>query len=207
MTTREKIGDDLAFVRAALERQRQFVCDRISPALALGTGLFLVGLSMTKDLVQAGLITDKLADGAVLFLMISYIAALFLTRRSGKAGCATSMTVSEQISHGMPMLIWVGGLLLFVPLLEQLGVPAESRKVILIYFSGVALLIVGARGLLTARYMGIGLLLGGLAKLLPGLAFDDTLIGIGMGGGFILGAWLDRRAIGGVGRSADHVER
>jgi len=198
MTDTERLSDDLAFIRAAVNRQRRVVCEYLPPWLAAGAGGFFFLSALIRDLRLQGVITETIGDGIIIVAMVGLLVALFRNRRrnpGANCGGRQQASLREQLAYGLPALVWLAGFGLFIPVFEQLGVAQDARMPILMLYSAVCLILIGLRGVSAATGMGIGIAVGGAAKTFLAFEYSISFLGLSMALGLIAGAWFDRRAL------------
>lgn len=198
MTDTERLGDDLAYIRAAINRQRRLACEYIPAWLAAGAGGFFFLGAVIKDLRLQGIITETTGDAIIIVAMVGLLLALFRNRRrnpASRCGGRQQASLRERVIYGLPALVFLAGLGLFIPVFEQLGIAQDARMPIIMLYSAVCLILIGLRGVSAATGMGLGLAVGMMVKIFLAFAYSTTVFGLCIALGLIAGAWADRRAL------------
>lgn len=201
MTETEKLRDDLAYVRAAVNRQRRFACEVLPLWLAATIGAMFVGLTVIKDLETMGRVSESLTDGAVIAVaviaMIALVSHSKLRRRAtGRPGHERPKPDRRQKRQSaLQALIFVTGYWVLNHALDQAGISGKQDDIISFTYLAACMMLMGLGGLHLLLWFGVGAGAGALALLLFDIAFAKTVVGTCIAVGLVAGAWLDRRAL------------
>jgi len=202
MTETEKLRDDLAYVRAALNRQRRFACEVLPLWLAATIGALFVGLTMIKDLETMGRVSESVTDSAVIVVAVIGMIAVLIKhagrrrkeRRQPEYDRPRPDRWHKQQSSLQALIFIVGyGVLNYA--LDQAGISGKMDDIISFTYLAACMMLMGLGGLHLLLWFGVGAGAGAIALLFFDIAFAKTVVGIFIAAGLITGAWLDRRAL------------
>jgi len=200
MTESDKLRDDLAYVRAAIDRQRRVVSNYLPIWLAAVLGALFVGLTLIKDLETMGRVSESWMDGAVIAVaVIGMIAVLSHARRKRKTGQPEHDRPGpdrwQKRQSSLQALIFIAGYGVLNYALDQADVTGKMDDIISFTYLAACMMLMGLGGLNLLLWFGFGAGVGALGLLFLDIAYLKTVVGSCIAAGLMTGAWLDRRAL------------
>jgi len=201
MTDSHKLQDDLAYVRAAVDRQRRLTCEYLPVWLAITIGGLLVALTLVRDLVTLGHIGENVLDWAIIVFAVAGIGGVVthaMRKRAGsseRTGGASQLKAREKRLASLQALVFVSGLLVLNYALDQGGIGGRTEDIITFTYVGVCMTLMGLSGLHILLWFGVGTAVGTLAFAFLDIDFAKTMFGVCLATGLVFGSWLDRRAL------------
>ena len=199
MSGTERLRDDLAYVRAAVERQREALCRVIPMWFAALIAAFMVALAVIGDLRSQGLVPDAASD---LLKTIGFagLVTILLSRRFRRDRGSRSATTPapgrrQQMRQAIPFLIFAAGLAFIQIYASESDIADAAFRPVLLSYVAVGFMLIGHGGLRLLFWMGAGLAVATLGYVAFDTEFKRTLLGLGFSGGVMLGSWLDRRLL------------
>ena len=201
MTESDKLKDDLAYVRAAIDRQRRLACEVLPLWLAAVIGSAFVGLAFLKDLQTLGHVSETAMDVTVVAAAAVALGAVVFRKRHGLdrkesvQDLTSAFDTSQKRRMALQAATFIGGMIFLNHVLDQAGVPDRAADVIIFTYLAISMILMGLGGLHMLLWFGLGMAGGALAFWFLDIAFVKTTLGLCLAGGLIVGAWLDRQAL------------
>lgn len=201
MTTSEKLSDDLAYVRAAIDRQRKMLCDALPLWAALSIGAYLILVAVLGDLKSFGHVSDSLLDIVTLSGAALLMAMLFLqdrrlrARRRETGATASTLDRAQRRKFVLQTATFMAAIVIFNLIGDQSGIPSDIAKTYQLLLMATCLILIGLNGLNMILWLGLGLALGGVGDFYLDIEWPRTLLASSGALGIMTGAALDRRAL------------
>ncbi|RMD90650.1 MAG: hypothetical protein D6807_01310 [Alphaproteobacteria bacterium] len=199
MTENERLKDDLAYVRAAIDRQRQILCHAIPFWFAGLIAAFMVVLGAVGDLYRQGVLPESASDivklGGFVGLVTILLSRALRERRDRLTDGATRPRQRGQARQVVPFLIFVAGLAFIQIYASTAGIGGAAFKPVIIAYVAVSFMLLGHNGLRLLLWMGAGLAAATLVYVAFDSEFPRTILGVGFAAGILLGSWFDRRLL------------
>ncbi|MFZ5608793.1 MAG: hypothetical protein ACOY99_04195 [Pseudomonadota bacterium] len=197
----DKISEDLAFVRAALDRQRRTLSSFVPVWFAALIGVFFIGSTLLADLDARALVTATFRDWyktiALAVLVIGLSSRAYARRGAGSDCAAARLPWRARAVIVLPWIAFGAGILMVQRVGVAAGLAEEVVRPFLLTQAALAMVLIGLGGLGIFLGFGLGLALGTLSLVYANLAYPYTALGVLVAAGLVLGAWADHRAIAG----------
>ncbi|WP_281300109.1 MULTISPECIES: hypothetical protein [unclassified Iodidimonas] len=201
MTTSEKLSDDLAYVRTAINRQRKMLCDALPFWAAVSIAIFLVLLAVLSDLDRAGTLSEQITDtfalagGTAIVIMLLFQERKVRARRQATGATASPLDRSQRRKFFYQAATFLIATLIFSLMADQFSLDPEIAGHYQIILMAACLVLIGLNGLNIMLWFGLGLALGGLGTFYLDIEWSKTLLASSSALGILIGTALDRRAL------------
>ena len=200
MTETDRLRDDLAYVRAAIDRQREILCHAIPMWFAGLIAAFLLALAFIGDLRSQGLVPDTAFDLLKIVGFVGLVTILLgrsfrRDRRGGRSARTSPAGRHEQVRQAIPFLVFLAGLAFIQLYADAAGIAGAAFRPVLLGYVAVGFMLMGHGGLRLLFWMGAGLAVATVGYVALDIDFKRTLLGLGFAGGVMFGSWLDRRLL------------
>ncbi|MFQ5347819.1 MAG: hypothetical protein ACE5ED_08240 [Rhodothalassiaceae bacterium] len=199
MTDNERLKDDLAYVRAAIDRQREILCHAIPFWFAGLIAVFLMVLAVVGDLQAQGVLPESVFDIVKLAGFVGLVTVLLSRalgeKRGRRAEKATRPRQRGQARQVVPFLIFVAGLAFIQLYADAAGLGGAALKPVIFAYVAVSFMLLGYNGLRLLFWMGAGLAAATLVYVGLDSEFQRTILGVGFAAGILLGSWFDQRLL------------
>jgi len=197
-----KVEQDLAYVRAVVDRQRQLICEAVPIWFAALVGLYLAGSSVLRDLADRGAVSPDAREwfgniglGVLLVLLFGLVRRK--RRRDGR-GYGPRLPSREKWHIILPWLAFIAAVLLFAALGSASGLDKAVLRPFFFAMTALAFTIIGLSSIYTVLGFGLGMAVGTIAFAFLNLAFPFSAFGICAGLGLVIGAYADQRRVRGA---------
>lgn len=199
MTESERLRDDLAYVRAAVERQRQAVCDTVPVWFAAAAGGYFLMLALLRDFSVQEVIGKATLEwintiGTAILVVIVLTRAYQHRRRAGSEA-KPRLRWRDQLRQATPFLIFVAGIVFIKFYADAADIDVAAMQPVFIAYVAVSFMLIGLGGLRLLLWMGAGLAVGLLGYVALDPELKRTLLAAGLGTGMVFGSWLDSRML------------
>lgn len=197
-----RVGEDLAYVRAVVERQRELLCEHVPVWFAALIGLWLVCTMSLRDLVDHGMVAENIQEwvgNSGLFIVVAILLWRAAQQRRNRKPSDRPRFARQEISRiVLPWFAFMAGLILFRQLGGAAGLDKDVLRPFMFAYTAMALTIIGFSSLHTVLGFGLGLAVGTIAFAFFGLSYPFTALGVAAWLGIVLGAYADQRRVRGA---------